>query len=208
MTPLCKTCGCTDPNNFYRRGKDTTTIRKDICKSCANAAITQKAIGNKVALVAYKGGKCECCGQSFHYSVFEFCFGNVTGKRINMKSSLDKLKSIVDGCKLLCSNCHRTLREGRSNRGQTASESTIYIINNQLMKKLKAIEYKGGRCQCCNRLGPKSIFDFHHVDPNEKEMEWKKMSKLNIEFRNKELDKCILVCSNCHRLIHAGEIVP
>lgn len=46
--------------------------------------------------------------------------------------------------------------------------------------------------------------DFHHLNPNEKDF--------NISDRNlptsdwprikNELDKCILVCANCHREIH------
>jgi len=44
--------------------------------------------------------------------------------------------------------------------------------------------------------------DFHHKiakDPN-----WKKMKNWSFERVKKELDKCILVCKNCHGEIHYG----
>lgn len=69
--------------------------------------------------------------------------------------------------------------------------------------KLQAIEYKGGACQKCEYSKCISALEFHHTNPNEKEFgigsrgntrSWDKM-KL-------ELDKCILVCANCHRELH------
>lgn len=70
-------------------------------------------------------------------------------------------------------------------------------------RKLKrmAIEYKGGKCQICNY--DKSIYalDFHHLDKNQKDFSIANKS-YSWERIKSELDKCILVCSNCHREIH------
>lgn len=73
--------------------------------------------------------------------------------------------------------------------------------------KVAAIQYKGSKCTCCGisyNGENASIFDFHHTDPSVKDTEVSKI--LNnpelTETIKEELDKCILVCSNCHRLIH------
>lgn len=76
-------------------------------------------------------------------------------------------------------------------------------------KKIKemAIQYKGGCCQICRYDKYNGALEFHHLDPNEKDFSlghkghctaWEKVKK--------ELDKCILVCANCHREIHGNLI--
>lgn len=44
--------------------------------------------------------------------------------------------------------------------------------------------------------------DFHHKDPNTKEFSIGKEGCIGWEKVKKEIDKCILVCSNCHGEIH------
>lgn len=69
----------------------------------------------------------------------------------------------------------------------------------------KAIEYKGGKCIVCGYSKSTRALNFHHVNPAEKlfgisargiTRSWKKVQN--------ELDKCVLVCSNCHAEIHDG----
>ena len=77
------------------------------------------------------------------------------------------------------------------------------------MKQL-AIDYLGGKCQECGIIDKcVAIYDFHHRDPSEKEghieivlkRHWKDMRIT--EDIIVELDKCDLLCSNCHRKVHA-----
>ena len=73
--------------------------------------------------------------------------------------------------------------------------------------KLLAVEYKGGECEVCGYKKCVNALEFHHIDPNEKEFGvGENRYTRSIEAIKKELDKCILVCSNCHREIHAGLI--
>jgi len=73
-----------------------------------------------------------------------------------------------------------------------------------LKQKLLSIEYKGGCCVICGYSKCPAALDFHHLDPSEKEYTIKQ--HWVFENRKEELGKCILVCSNCHREIHAGDI--
>lgn len=68
---------------------------------------------------------------------------------------------------------------------------------------LKAIEYKGGCCLFCGYKKCVAALEFHHLNPETKEFgisnsgnikSWEKMKV--------ELDKCILLCSNCHKELH------
>ena len=69
----------------------------------------------------------------------------------------------------------------------------------------RAIEYKGGRCQVCGYDHCSEAMEFHHLNSNEKDFgisqkgytrSWGKVKM--------ELDKCIMLCANCHREVHAG----
>ena len=69
--------------------------------------------------------------------------------------------------------------------------------------KLRAVYYKGGKCQLCGYNKSIRALQFHHIDPNEKDFGISGGTK-SFEKMKPELDKCILVCSNCHCEIHDG----
>lgn len=71
--------------------------------------------------------------------------------------------------------------------------------------KARAVEHKGGKCEYCGYDRCIWVLEFHHLDPDKKDMSisrdgntqgWEKIKR--------ELEKCILVCANCHREIHCG----
>lgn len=70
-------------------------------------------------------------------------------------------------------------------------------------KKL-AVAYKGGKCVRCGYDKCVAALDFHHTDPSEKDPRWRLMRNWKFDRIKDELDKCILVCSNCHDEIHYG----
>jgi hypothetical protein len=48
------------------------------------------------------------------------------------------------------------------------------------------------------------VLDFHHVDPSTKEFDFTKGQTYSYERQKREAEKCILICANCHRELHAG----
>jgi hypothetical protein len=71
----------------------------------------------------------------------------------------------------------------------------------------KLIEYKGGCCNLCGYDKCIDALDLHHLDASQKEFgissggltrAWSKVVA--------EADKCILICANCHREVHAGVV--
>ena len=74
----------------------------------------------------------------------------------------------------------------------------------KLIRK-QAVEYKGGKCFICKYDKCIKALEFHHLESDKKDFgisakgytrSWKKVKE--------ELDKCILVCANCHREMHEG----
>lgn len=87
-----------------------------------------------------------------------------------------------------------------------ASENKDYIISkqreNKRQRKIKAIDYLGGVCKRCGGSYHPAVFEFHHRNPLEKDRDPSKMMQLSWERITTELDKCELLCANCHRLEH------
>jgi len=73
--------------------------------------------------------------------------------------------------------------------------------------KLMAVSYKGGCCQECGYHKCNDALEFHHLDPTQKDFEisGRGMSR-SWEKVEKELDKCVMLCANCHREAHASII--
>ena len=74
-------------------------------------------------------------------------------------------------------------------------------------KKIKelTVEYKGGKCQICTYSKCIGALELHHIDPTKKSFgigdkgytrSWEKVRD--------EVDKCILLCANCHREVESG----
>ncbi|XKT74360.1 MAG: hypothetical protein ACJKTH_03325 [Patescibacteria group bacterium UBA2163] len=68
-----------------------------------------------------------------------------------------------------------------------------------------AIEYGGGKCNLCGYKKSIYALTFHHRDPTQKDFglsargltrSWEKIKK--------EIDKCTLLCANCHAEVHEG----
>lgn len=78
-----------------------------------------------------------------------------------------------------------------------------YRAKKYIERKAFILSHFGNKCKYCGieyNGNNASIFDFHHLDPNEKEISISGTKDINKIIC--ELKKGILVCSNCHRLLH------
>ena len=72
--------------------------------------------------------------------------------------------------------------------------------------KQELVDYKGGKCEICGYDKCINALEFHHLNPEEKEFALNTANyNKSIEKLKKEVDKCILVCANCHRELHYQE---
>lgn len=71
--------------------------------------------------------------------------------------------------------------------------------------KQKAVAYKGGSCEICGYNKCLAALTFHHRDPETKAFGISDIMSIYSWSRIKrELDKCHLLCSNCHCEAHHG----
>lgn len=77
-----------------------------------------------------------------------------------------------------------------------------YCIQRWADRKIKAVKYKGGKCKKCGYSKHPSALHFHHRDPLKKVAVWTKMRLWSWDKTLIELDKCDMLCSNCHAEEH------
>lgn len=89
--------------------------------------------------------------------------------------------------------------KNKESRSQKAKEK-------RFANKQRALDYLGRVCTDCGNEFHHVAMDFHHRDPSQKDIalgylwNWKWSSR-----HEEELDKCVLLCANCHRIRHHAE---
>lgn len=136
---------------------------------------------------------------------------NLSNKEISIELNIDVskikkllfkhriLRSVIKHCN--CIICDVGLGDNKDNRS-TCKRCSQRI--NRYRRKLKCINYLGGKCVMCGFDKYVSALEFHHRESNEKEYQISKQMCNNFEDVKKELDKCDLLCSNCHSEVHSN----
>ena len=136
--------------------------------------------------------KCECgenssCCLEFHH--INKKTDNI-GNLINDGVKLEVLQNEINLCKILCSNCHRKLHFSKL--------PTSRMLKFKLAYQIKTTK----KCHFCNE-GHYSCLDFHHLrDKIDTIGHMTKQKKYTLDDIQKEMDKCIVICTNCHRKLH------
>lgn len=99
-------------------------------------------------------------------------------------------------------------KNGKVSRWRCKKCTVVAVQKRRLKIKKMAVEYKGGKCQNCGYDKYYGALDFHHLDESKKEFAISQYGhSRSWERVKKELDKCIMLCSNCHREVHGGLII-
>jgi len=156
----------------------------------------------KSELVAARGGHCLDCGYSASVAALEFHHRDPTTKSFALAEfggALERLLREAQKCDLLCANCHRVRHAAHD------SVTLDPVVAHRRRRKLKAVSHMGFTCYACGRDGPPALFEFHHWNADEKDFA---ISDSGIPRRwttvVAELAKCVMLCANCHREVHAG----
>lgn len=112
----------------------------------------------------------------------------------------------------ICSECKRELLETNFNYWNK-SLGTRMSICKECEKKRNAKKHEDRKelintlkscgCCCCDETDVNCL-DFHHVEPSQKDFNMSSATNKTVRKILEEASKCIVVCSNCHRKIHAG----
>lgn len=127
----------------------------------------------------------------------------------------EKKRKIIDRMEKFCPKCKIVLSIdkfsfSKSKKGflpYCKSCYSEYVYNRYRDFKQCCVDYKGGKCEKCGYDKCLAAMEFHHLDKNTKDFEIGKLRFTswwkNKDFVIRELDKCQLLCSNCHKEEHS-----
>jgi hypothetical protein len=107
-------------------------------------------------------------------------------------------------CSEICRKAAHQLRT--KNQSKPKANSSQYVISWRQKAKIRAIKYKGGSCQICGYNKCVRALSFHHLDRSHKDFGIGGISR-SWNAILLELDKCILLCANCHAEVHSGLLI-
>ena len=145
-------------------------------------------------------------GKTHNLQHRKFCLTCSPFKSHNTRTdlSISKEKKVQILKSATCIVCQKTY-EYAKNKGGTSTQCFSCMTKKRRIKiKQQCLEYKGNKCIHCGYDRCPAALDFHHVDPS------KKSFNISIAYIRawhhiqNELDKCILLCANCHRELEAG----
>lgn len=123
----------------------------------------------------------------------------------------------IKKCDVVCANCHRGFHKSKY---YDYKPNELYNVPVKLKNRDDKIlgEYKPGlvdyikykwkiKCQNCGISGKPWALDFHHRDPSQKDLAVTKLAGTFKDFFTikNEIDKCDVLCANCHRDKHHKE---
>jgi len=207
MIGICKGCGsefkkrvdgktvtnriycfeCHPKNQYKSKGIRCTKTKK--CLKCSKEFPLKMIINNKIKSFG---------SRSFCFECSPFGAGNnrnlvKTEKKCQFCNSMKPLDDFYT-------------RKNTNSRHAFCKKCTIeYNRERTAHKKLECVNYLGGACQRCGYSKCLAALDFHHIESDDKEYT---IAHHKVPFNQikKELDKCELLCSNCHREHHASVV--
>jgi hypothetical protein len=90
----------------------------------------------------------------------------------------------------------------------TSKYWTKYKTAMRRTRRAMLVEIMGNKCVDCGGIFPPFVYDIHHLDPAKKDFTLSNMPQRKWETILKEIEGCILLCSNCHRLRHHAATEP
>lgn len=119
-------------------------------------------------------------------------------KMILPLSHFNKNKSKPDGLGTSCRDCHKKFSRANYERNKA-----ITMQRNKLQherQRLAILELKKGPCHDCGETFPPYIMEFDHRDPSTKKFNMSAYGTRSAKTVRAEIEKCDLVCANCHKL--------
>ena len=156
----------------------------------------------KLKAVEMLGGKCSQCDCK-DPRILQFHHPNDDKEgKVNKLGSWQILEKEAKKCVLLCGNCHHIEHFSSTN------------INNDKFRNNKKIilDFVGKKeCEECGWNGHQCALVFHHLNPKEKDFILSKVRTILHTVQDlqqniiDEVNKCQLLCANCHQLKHIVE---
>lgn len=133
----------------------------------------------------------------------EYDINEVIRLRDQEKLQWKQIEEIIGVSNETLRKAYKRTKEGITSHQANPNSAKLQKIRG-ITRKFKAIMDRGGKCECCGYNKNMAALDFHHINPEEKSfgLDMKAFSNHSWEVISLELNKCKLLCANCHREIH------
>lgn len=105
---------------------------------------------------------------------------------------------------VICESCEREYLYDRSKGHRLTQCNSCQTNLRRFRTKKRAVEYKGGKCFRCGYNRCIEALEFHHRNASMKRFQIGGNHSRSWDAIKKELDKCDLVCANCHSEIEVN----
>lgn len=221
----CSRCG----KLFTTRKKDITDMLSKFLKgdrqstllfcsrTCSGTTTTERLGGGS------KEVTCDHCGVSFvkllsqiRKSPNNFCshscsatFNNAKPHPTRSKGTCDICGEVISASRRFCVACREQGRHLKPPKPHDSVKEMRRLSTNAYRKKRKQeyLDYLGGVCSSCGYSKSTWSLEFHHIDPSSKLFTISRAINTHMDKDAvlAELDKCIVLCSNCHGELHENE---
>lgn len=116
--------------------------------------------------------------------------------------NLELPKQKVKYCSIKCKMKAHYHRHKKSNPNTTYSQYKRADV-----RKKEFINLKGGKCSKCGYNKNYSALHFHHIGEKSFPLDSRNISNRSLKSLLEELDKCELLCANCHAEEHYPELI-
>lgn len=127
-------------------------------------------------------------------------------KQTKLFSEYNKKKTGKNGLQPHCRDCSHRQFKKYYNSNLEKHRAVVTKKNKETIQKIISWldEIKSVGCSLCDETEI-CVMDFHHIDPETKVTEVAQLVK-NCSFKRlvNEINKCVLICANCHRKVHKG----
>lgn len=101
-----------------------------------------------------------------------------------------------------CKICNRIFNYTRSKGGTKTKCNTCHVNERKFKLRIKIIKHLGGKCSSCGYDKCYGALDAHHLDASSKHFNISGAHSRSWKRIEEELNKCVLICANCHRTKH------
>jgi len=192
----CTWEGLTPQQRWYYKNREYRIERKEVRRRKLQRWLTE-----------YKHEHCECegCGESHPASLD---FHHVGEKKLNISQmanhgySRERIEQEMEVCIVVCANCHRR-EHANTGTGRTTTEPNETRHRRKRRAWIDAYKRESGGCERCEE-STASCLDFHHVGEKTTGIARMVSQRRPPAEIKRELERCELLCANCHRKEHHG----
>ena len=113
--------------------------------------------------------------------------------------------SVKSGYMSWCRECTRNRVRDYYHEGNQKIRHNRRVVKRRQDNKQRLMDHFGNCCKDCGGVFPACVYDFHHLDPTQKDKSFRVLASSTWEKIEEEIiGKCVMLCSNCHRIRHHG----